>query len=361
MSRNADSILFTPIKIGPVTAMNRFMRSATFLNGADKKGIPQKWLLDQYIEMGHAKTGIINSGHVYVTHAGKASPGQGGLENQSQAEAWAPAIKEIKKNGSLFYFQLSDAGAMAFPFIDGFKLNRGPSWSFPISRKMSEKEIDNEIKYFGRAARLAADAGADGVQLHGAHGYLISQFLSKNKNKRDDFYGDGVAFAQAIVDEVRRQTPNNFSVTMKINGSDFTKHGNTVEDTINIIKRLKDVDMFEISSGLLSAFRNPSGLLSFKKFPYSEGYHAPMAKAIKEKTGRTIALVGGNRKFRAMERAVKSGVADVVSMSRPFIQNPSIVADFESGKLSSRCINCGKCMIAAFTSHGHCVGNPRKL
>jgi 2,4-dienoyl-CoA reductase-like NADH-dependent reductase (Old Yellow Enzyme family) len=214
----------------------------------------------------------------------------------------------------------------------------------------------------GQAARRAQTAGFDGVQIHAAHGYLLSQFLSPAFNQRTDDYGGSIANRAKILLEVlntiRRAVGHRFPIFAKINSDDFLENGLTLEDGIQVGVMLDKagVDAIEVSGGTLSSgkyipFRNK---ITFER---EQAYFRRAAKKLKTRIKSPVILVGGIRSHLLAERLVDEGFSDYISMSRPFIREPRLIARWQSGDLrKATCISCNGCLSAARFGRGvYCV------
>jgi 2,4-dienoyl-CoA reductase-like NADH-dependent reductase (Old Yellow Enzyme family) len=238
---------------------------------------------------------------------------------------------------------------------------------------MTQKDIDEVSQAFVLSAKRLKSIGADGIQLHAAHGFLLSEFLSPALNRRADSYGaDRTRIVFEIASEIRRSVGKDFLISAKINGEDCIEGGVTAPFCAEYVKKLSAViNFFEIScnaSPLPFAVRadfDPELLRSFIKspeeaeqiaakaakmfagVPYFEGYNVPATKVVKaEMPSVKLAAVGGIRNFAFMEALVKDGVADVVSLSRPFLRQPDLVKVLKKEGIESvDCISCGLCML----------------
>ena len=245
---------------------------------------------------------------------------------------------------------------------------------------MTEEEIQEAIKAFGVAAFRASEAGADGVQIHAAHGYLINQFLSPFFNKRSDSWGGSdknrFRFIKEVVLETRKNISEEMPVLVKLNTQDYTpKQGITLELAKRYAGWLAElpIDGLEVSCGTLSYsmfnmirgevpteelimnfpwWRKILGKMLLKnmegEFELEEGYNLEAAKLIKPVIGDIpLLIVGGMRKVDHMEKVLNDGVADFISMSRPFIKEPGIVNRIREGKAAAAtCVSCNKCFAA---------------
>ncbi len=204
---------------------------------------------------------------------------------------------------------------------------------------MTDQDIQEVIKAFGLAATRAKEVGYDAVQIHAAHGYLISQFLSSRTNKREDDWGGSLEKRAKILlkvyDEIRSIVGDDYPILVKINGSDDPHEGFNLEEASQVIGGLssRGINAVEIS-----------GMNSSKTFrAREEGYFYENALQIKKDNPETtLILVGGVRTLDKMNQIIASGI-DFVSICRPFIREPGLVIQFEKGKEKGDCISCNKC------------------
>ena len=382
MLKRENSVLFSPIKINNLILPNRFMRSATWEGlSDDKNGMPSRRLLRMMKELAVGECGLIVPGYVYPIFHGKSAKNQSGFQNLWNAKAWEPTINEIHELGSKIIFQICHGGVRCNPdFIGGFQpIGCYPENGFP-GKEMNNDEIEEVIDSFVKAAKLAKKVGADGVQLHGAHAYLFSAFLSPALNKRKDKWGGSFDNRLRIVyetaNEIRKATGNDFFLSIKINSNDYADpniHGNagiTPELCGRYINCLPMIDLFELSGGASTKNYTIRSKIDedflrrtakkedieeiidtahrlFDGVPYVEAYHADAARKIRKISPQAkLAIAGGIRSFSVMEQLVKEGTADVISLSRPFLREPHLVRDLKSGKIKEiSCNSCGLCTI----------------
>lgn len=349
-----SNLLFSPLRVGSLSLKNRFMRSATYEGLAYLNGSPMPQLLDMMKELANNEVGLIVPGAVAVSHTYGFLPHASRLCSTEHALAWKPAIKEMHKRGAAVVFQVV-----------------GPIPLNPPTGSLSTAEIEDQIQLFRNAAALASFAGADGIQFHACHGSFLSHVLSPAFNKRVDKYGGSlenrIRIIKEITHEIRTTLPD-LSVSMKINGNDHLPDGNRPLDVAEEIHLLeKDIDFFEISSNLSkysysirSNIHKESllrGIPDDKKeeyynnivsnnIPYVDAFHLNLCKIIREKNPNVkLALVGGLREIPTMENILKSGVADIVSISRPFLRQPDLITRFKNGTTTkASCVNCGTCI-----------------
>jgi 2,4-dienoyl-CoA reductase-like NADH-dependent reductase (Old Yellow Enzyme family) len=231
----------------------------------------------------------------------------------------------------------------------------------PFGRNLTEKDIHEMAVSFGAAAKRAKDVGFDGVQLHAAHGYLMSQFLSPVFNKRSDSYGgDAGNRCKALIEtleEVRAEVGRDYPVLIKLNSEDGLEGGQTLEDSLEAGRRLQKegIDAIEVSGGTLVSGR--SGPSRGTKSEEREAYFRTASKAFKEALQVPIILVGGIRSPGLAEKLLEQGCADYFSMSRPLIREPDLVKRWASGDRSrARCVSDNQCFAPGLEGKGvYCV------
>jgi len=326
------SNLFEPYQIRDLLVRDRFMRSATTSAYADEKGIVNDTIIKHYERMSRGEVGLIVKGHLYIMDNGKAHKGMAGISHDEHIPMLKKLTDAVHKHVT---YQPDRAGPSNYSEED---------WT---AREMSTDEIEAIIEGFGDAAERAIQAGFDGVQIHGAHGYLISQFLSRDVNKRNDKWGGNLKkrmrLALDVYDEVRGRIGND-PVLIKLNSDDFSPNGFTVEDAIQVAKALseKGIDLIEISGG--GRGRKPELRERARHPDHSEADFAGHAEKIRKAIKPTpMALVSGFKTLAAMEKAVTEDLTDMVSLSRPFIREPGLVANLKKGQKEATCIRCDAC------------------
>jgi 2,4-dienoyl-CoA reductase-like NADH-dependent reductase (Old Yellow Enzyme family) len=323
-------------------------------------------------ELSVGQTGLIVPGYVYPIAHGKAAVKQTSAEYWRSISPWRPIIDNIHKNGSAIIFQICHGGAVCPPSeLQGHTPIGISAWP-PGSRAMTEEELIETVFSFGAAAYKLKLAGADGVQIHAAHGYLISASLSPLLNRRRDRWGGTFEGRLRLLREtaarIREQCGEDFIVGVKINGSDCAPGGVTPELSGAYLHEVAPLlDFAEISCGIgpkswsirsridedLYRAKLPkvadavieTAYAKSGAVPYAEGYNLDAAKVIHAMAPKLkLAVVGGMRSVKAMEAAVESGVADIVSLSRPFLKQPHLVRDLRAGRITDIvCSSCGMC------------------
>ncbi len=349
---NTDSVLFTPRKIGSLTIRNRFIRSATHESMAEKDGRMSSRHLELFRALAEGEVGLIITGHAYVERLGIASPGQTGIDDDADVESLRRITDTVHETPSKIFLQIAHAGRQTkVRLAGGIPVGPSPVYDpvFKITpRELSSDEIRALIDRFISAARRAVKAGFDGVQVHAAHGYLLSSFLSPHTNRRKDEWGGTVENRVRVIVEILRGIQKDcgpgFPVIAKINATDHLTDGLTLEEAIIAAKILEAEGLAaaEVSGGMSEA-----GLGSVwpgLRKEEDEGYFLGYAAAFKAALRIPVSGLGGNRTFSVMERFVREGKADLISLSRPLVREPDLVRRFRLGLTGrSECISCNKC------------------
>jgi len=349
---NTDTVLFTPLKIGPLTIVNRFIRSATHESMAEKDGRMSIRHLELFRALAEGEVGLIITGHAYVERLGIASPGQTGIDEDAAVESLRRITETVHQTPSKIFLQIAHAGRQTkIRLAGGTPVAPSPVYDpvFKITpRELSSDEIRALIGRFIAAAGRAVQAGFDGVQVHVAHGYLLSSFLSPHTNRRKDEWGGSIENRVRMIVEIlrgiRKEYGPGFPVIAKINATDHLPDGLILEEAI-IAARILEAEglaAVEISGGISEA-----GLGSVwpgLRKEEDEGYFVGYAAAFKAALRIPVSGLGGNRTFSIMERFVREGKADFISLSRPLVREPDLVRRFRLGLTGrSECVSCNKC------------------
>ena len=339
-------VLFEPYRIRNLRIRNRFMRSATTSYWADEEGVVRDAHVRLYRDLARGGVGLIVKGHLYVADNGKAHDGMAGISGDRHIPMLRRLTGAVHGEGGSIVAQINHAGVVHRPDRAGPSAYGEDGWT---AREMTVDEIEAAVEAYGDAAERALQAGFDGVQIHGAHGYLVSQFLSRLVNRRTDGWGgtpgNRMRFLMEVYDEVRGRVGNE-PVLVKMNCDDFSPGGFTVDDAVKVAVAIaeKGIDLIEVSGGgrgrrdaLRARARHSDPSLAELAF-------AGHASKIRDATRPTpMALVYGFRKLETMHQAVDMGLTDVVSMSRPFIREPDLVRRLQAGQQMVSCTRCDAC------------------
>jgi 2,4-dienoyl-CoA reductase-like NADH-dependent reductase (Old Yellow Enzyme family) len=359
------SRLFEETEINGMRLKNRFVRSATWEGMAAEDGSCTPRLVELYRRLAEGQVGLIITSHAYVRRDGQAGLYQLGIYDDRQRDGLKEVVNAVHGEGGRIVLQIAHAGFFANSKLSGMTpVAVSPAEQFSMSPRkvLDEEDIREIIAAFGRAAARAREAGCDGVQLHAAHGYLLNQFLSPVFNQRDDSYGGTLeSRARALIEtlgQVRAEVGKDYPVLVKLNSEDCLDGGLSAQEALKagVLLQEAGIDAIELSGGTLRSGKLRPSRLGIKSED-REAYFRDAAKAFKEKLGVPIILVGGVRSFQVAESLVEQGVADYISMSRPFIREPDLIKRWASGDRSkSRCVSDNLCFDPGMAGEGvYCV------
>lgn len=356
--------LFESTEINGMKLKNRFVRSATHEAMAELDGTVKDQLLGCMAELVRGEVGLVITGHAHVIREGQAGVRQMGVFSDAMIDGLKRISSVVHENGGIVAIQLAHAGnrgkgkneyAALGPsdlFIDGIKK----------ASAMTVDDIKRTIKAFGEAAERSVKSGFDAVQIHAAHGYLLSQFLSPYYNRRDDGYSGSLENRARLLfevyEEIRSRVGKAFPVMVKINSEDFLDGGITVQEMVKVAHMLEDrgIDAIEMSGGTFESGKYIPSRVGTSKSEKREVYYNKAAEAFKKEIKIPLILVGGFLSFNIAEEVVNSGLADYVALSRPLIREPQLIARWTSGDTrKASCISCNKCFSTLFMEESlHC-------
>ena len=356
--------LFEQVSIAGMTAPNRFVRSATFEGMAESDGSCKEVLVDLTAELAKGEVGTIIASHSFVEPRGRVRVSQLGIHRDDLIPGLTSMVAAAHDNGSKIIAQLAHGGCTAND-PDGEPV--GPSaFTRPderISRELTTAEIAQIVSDFKTAAVRAMEAGFDGVQIHSAHAYLLSQFLSPFFNKRLDEYGGSLRnrarMHLEVLQTIRGAVGDDVPVFIKMNSNDFVDGGFTQNEMVEVSKMLaaEGINAVEMSGGTPFSPANRGFSRPGIQAPAEEVYYLDAAKQFKDNVDVPLVLVGGIRTYAVAESLVQQGIADFISLSRPLIREPHLVRRWHEGDLSSStCIHCNQCFAPARAGEGiYCV------
>lgn len=355
------SRLFEKLTINGLTINNRFVRSATFDNLGENLKVSQRQL-DFYRELARGETGLIISSGLFPSLDGWSAPGQLGIHDDSMIPELSKLVDIVHLNGGKIAAQLMHAGWFGNPKQSGLDVVGPSEMVNPANnlnvRELFSDEVFEHVNDFVQAARRAVEAGFDAVQVHGAHGWFVSAFLSPVTNLRQDEWGGTPEkrwkFATRIIEGIRHVTGPDFPILIKLGLKDYHPKGKSLAEGIASAQAFigAGLDAMEISEGIedepfhhirLDA-RNP--------------YYLEECQEARKTITKPLILVGGMRELADIHDVVEGGLADAVSMCRPFIMDQHIVKKFRLGTISrSDCTSCNRCIQEMHNRNLHCVFN----
>jgi len=365
--------LFSPEKIGNVQIKNRIVRSATYVRRAEKYGRVGDQLIDFYKELAKGGTGLIISEFIAVDQSGTASAYQVRLDNDSFLPGHKRLVDSIHDHPETkIAAQIAHTGRQGVhPKYPPIAPSAVPDKQTGLTpRELKIEEIQSLINKFVDTGTRAYHAGYDLVQLHAAHGYFLSNFVSPYTNRRRDEYGGNIENMARILIEIynglRDEVGTNFPITIKLQTQDFVPGGLLPEDAVKIAKILVDTgfDAIEPSGGIGETQVGVKEAYPSKviKSPDDENYFLPTAKMLKPvmKNCKLI-LVGGIKNPISAETFLKDKITDFISMCRPLIYEPDLPNRWRSGDLTpAKCISCNSCYMTWITGPVYCVVRKRR-
>lgn len=369
--------LYAPIKIGTATLKNRIISAPSSQADLNPDGTLSRYNIAYYARKAKGGAAMVTIGDGIVHPTGQDHPRQVYLYNDSALESLMRCAEEIHKYNALASFELSHGGIVCNPeFIGGIR-PYGPS-EVPVeigfqtnesvkimSQELGEEMIEELVEAHASAAARCKKAGFDMVLVHGAHGWLISQFFSPNINKRTDKFGGSIEnrarFAIMVVKAIRAAVGPHFPINFRINGADGIPGGLTLEDSIEICKLLEPhVDAFHVSSSVHYVPLLQDLMQSPIYTP--RGHLLQYAAAIKKEIRRVpIITVGGFSDLDFMEETIASGQADIIALGRQLLADPDIARKGKYGKADEirHCLRCATCQSHRFTyGAARCAINP---
>ena len=358
--------LFEPVAIGSLSLPNRLVRSATWEGMCEDDGRPTARLARLYQDLVRGGVGLVISGYTFVRADGRQLPGKMGIHADELLPALTELTGAVHEAGGRIFCQLVHAGAQTTAKVIG-QAPLAPSAvqapNYPeMPRELSIAEIGELATAFAEGAGRAQLAGFDGVQLHGAHGYLINQFLSPLMNRREDAYGGSLAnrmrFLEEVCTAVRRQVGPDYPVAIKLTAADHLEGGFEFAEAMQVAQRLEElgIDAIEISSGTAASGKEGPVRQGIDR-PEQEAYNALYARRLKEAVGVPIMVVGGLRSGAVLQRLLQDGEADLFSLARPLIRQPDLVNRWRQDESSrATCISCNGCFRPGLRGEGiYCV------
>jgi 2,4-dienoyl-CoA reductase-like NADH-dependent reductase (Old Yellow Enzyme family) len=349
--------LFDETHFSGINMKNRFIRSATYDGLADNRGHMTQALFQVYENLANGGVGTIITGITFVSDIEKSLPGEMGIYDDSFIEEYQKLTEMAHNYNTNIILQVVFAGP---PVYAGSQTNIsdkviwGPSSIEDLAFKITPKEMTKEEilflqKAFADAAFRAKIAGFNGVQIHAAHGYLLSKFLTPYYNRRTDEYGGPIENRARIILEtyqgMREKVGPEYPILIKINCDDFMNQGMNFEECQYVCKKLAEmgIDAIEISGGSRSSRPNEgaSRIITAEQESYFKFYAEEIAKEINV----PVILVGGNRDFQLLTGILNHSSIEYFALCRPLICEWNLVNRWQSGDLKrAKCVSCNKCL-----------------
>ena len=340
----AENLLFTPITLpNGTTIKNRFFKSAMSEGMGTKNFQPKRNIATLYKRWAEGGTGLIITGNIMVDPKGTAEPGNIVFDNNSNMEILKDWAKQGQQHGAKVMVQLNHPGKQVPKTItketvapSAVPLGNGLNKLFSTPRALTTSEVEELAQKFVTSAKVAKEAGFSGVQIHAAHGYLISQFLSPHDNRRTDKYGGSLENRMRFLKEIylgmREELGKDFTIGIKINSTDFKEDGLTEEDSLKTIIELANLglDFVEISGG---TYERPAMMGATSKST-NQVFFAEYSKKLKQKIDIPVIVTGGIRSINAMNTLLNDNTTDFIGIARPLTIDPNIPNKIKQGTYS---------------------------
>jgi len=320
------------------TLSNRIAKSAMSENLGDKNHAPSQTLINAYQNWAKGGAGLLITGNIMIDANAIGEPHNVVVEDEKYLTLLKKWAATIARTNTHLWPQLNHPGRQAFANINKEVVApsavpvkiKGGGLMFATPRPLEHHEIIDIIERFGNTAAICKKAGFTGVQIHGAHGYLVSQFLSPYTNLRTDEWGgtleNRAKFVLEVYQNIRQKVGPDFPVSIKINSADFQRGGFTEEESIEVLKLLdaEGMDLIEISGG---SYERPAMMVGNKKkqsIIEREAYFMDYVEKAKKIINTPLMLTGGFRTVEVMENALAENKVDVIGLARPFTIYPNL-------------------------------------
>jgi 2,4-dienoyl-CoA reductase-like NADH-dependent reductase (Old Yellow Enzyme family)/thioredoxin reductase len=357
--------LFSPVQIGRMRAKNRLLMSAMSINfGVDENGFVTDQLTAYLAERAKGGAGMILVGGGGVHPTGLELPGLPALWDDGCVPGLKKMVDAVKPFNTCFGVQLMHGGRQSYhDHKVAPSAIPAPAVVKGIPKALTIKEIAELVNAFGDAARRCRESGFDFVEIHGAHGYLINQFLSPNANHRQDQYGgrfdNRIRFFLELLADIKAKAGSDFPVGLRINGEDYIDGGWTLQDALRLAPILEKAgaDYLHVSAGVYGSTQ-----LTIPSMYVEAACFVGLAEAVKQVVNIPVVGVGRIKSPELADRIIKEGRVDVIAMGRALIADPMLPEKARAGNLNAirPCIGCCLGCIHAVLAlePGGCVVNP---
>lgn len=381
---------FTPVRLGPLTLRNRFVKAATF-EGTAKGGTVTDALVRFHRTVAEGGAAMTTLAYCAVSPDGRGAPNEI-VMNDRALPGLARLAETVHDAGAALSVQIGHAGPVASA---AGRRGLAPSRVFApqamrFTRAATTQDIERVVASFAEAARTAARAGADAIELHFGHGYLVSAFLSPKLNRRRDGWGGTTAgrarLARRVAEAAREAAGPSVAVLAKLNMTDGVRGGLDTGESLEaaaLLERDGTLDALVLSAG--SSFQNPMYLLrgpapvaelaaSFpqpmrlavritgrrflRDYPFEEAYLLPLARRFRAELTMPLVLLGGITRLETAETAIAEGF-DLVAMARALLREPDLVHRWRAGDhADATCIHCNRCVPSIYTGTRCVIDHP---
>jgi len=362
---NRFRTLFSPFRIGNLELKNRIVMPPMATHFAGEDGSVNDRHIAYYVKRIKGGVGYITFEHTGVLKQGRAFPNMALIDSDQQIPPFKELVEAIHKEDGKIVIQINHAGRQTSASITGSPIVAPSAIPCPVRKEMPEElsleEIQKIIDAFREAARRVKETGADGVEIHMAHGYLINQFLSPFSNKRTDEYGGDadrrMRMAIEVLRAVRNKVGPDFTVLCRLSADEYVEGGLKLENTKEIAKALErnGADALHVSACVAA-----SGYLNHPPYYAEEGVFVHLAQGIKSVVGIPVIAVGRIRTPELANQILEEKKADLISMGRALIADPDLPTKALQGRREEiiPCISCNRCILSIRKGALQCAVNP---
>lgn len=314
--------LSSPYSLKGLSLKNRIVMAPMCQYSVDTNdGMPNDWHFVHYVSRAIGGTGLIIIEMADVDPDGRITNNDLGIWSDDHVPAYKRIVDEAHKHGAKMGIQIAHAGRKAEDApepVGPSNIPVTPNGDWKIPKALTKDEIDHLILQFKEAARRAVEAGFDTIELHGAHGYLIHQFMSPSINNRTDEYGQDLAkFGVEVIRAVKSVMPKDMPLIIRLSAIEYINGGYNIEHSLKLAEQFKTagVDVFHISSG----GEGPPGELKPGSHP---GYQVPFARRFKEELNVPVIAVGNLKNTDVAESVLANGDADLIAIGKGMLHDP---------------------------------------
>ena len=357
--------LFSPFRIGNLDLKNRIVMPPMATHFAAEDGSINDRHIAYYLRRIKGGVGYITSEHTGIMKQGRAFPNMTLIDSDQHIPHFKRLVEAIHREGGKIVIQINHAGRQTSSSITGSPIVAPSAIPCPVRKEMpkelSQEEIQKITDAFGEAARRVREAGADGVEIHMAHGYLLNQFLSPFSNQRTDEYGGDpnrrMRTALEVLRTVRNRVGSDFLVLCRLSADEYVEGGLKLEDSKEIAKALErnGADALHVSACVAA-----SGYLNHPPYYADEGIFAHLAQGIKSVVSIPVIAVGRIRTPELANQILEEEKADLISMGRALIADPDLPSKASQGGTEEiiPCISCNRCILSIRKGALQCAVNP---
>jgi len=362
---NSFPELFRPFQINTLQIPNRLVMPPMATNFATADGAVSERQIAYYLRRAQGGVGYITFEHTGILPQGKASPNMALIDKDEKIPFFQKLTSAIHRAGAKIVIQINHAGRQTSASITGLPIVAPSPLPCPVRQEMphplSKEEIQKIVAAFAQAAKRVQAAGADGVEIHMAHGYLLAQFLSPFSNQRNDEYGGSLENRMSVplqvLRAVRQTVGPQFPIICRLSADEYVEGGLQIKESKEIAQNLEKngADALHISACLAA-----SVYLNHPPYYAPEGIFVPLAQEIKSVVSIPVITVGRIRTPHLANQILQEGKADLVSMGRALIADPDLPQKAGQGKTAeiTPCISCNRCILAIRRGALQCAVNP---